>query len=267
MTLKRLYLLSSLLFAAFSTFAQQPVATTPATKDPQAVQLATTSLAALSGNIQISDITLTGTASLTVGPDTETGNFTSKASGTTESRIDLNLSNGLNSEIRNTASTGAPQGFFASPSSSTVPLAQHNCLTSAVWFFPALSVLALVNDPTVAVTFIGQETRGGATVNHVQFTVQINSISAPSMSQLGQTDIYLDPASSLPVAMMFNTHADNNALTNIPVEIDFSDYQVVNGVTVPLRIQKFFNGTLLLDLTVQNIVVNSGLTDSAFASN
>jgi hypothetical protein len=267
MTLKWLALLFFVLFAVLPTFPQQPVATTPVTRDPQAVALAGASLATLSGKLAISDVTLTGTATVTVGPDIESGNFTLKGLGTTESRLDLNLTKGLTSEIRNTDPTGAPQGFLIKSSASAVPYAQHNCMTSAVWFFPALSVLAQINDPTVSVSFVGQETRDGEAVNHIQFNTQSTSLGPSSSLQLGQTDLYLDSTSNLPVVMIFMTHPDSNALTNIPVEIDFGDYQVVNGVTVPLRIQKFFNGTLLLDLTVQNVSVNTGLTDSAFASN
>jgi hypothetical protein len=268
MTPKRLALLSCLFFAALPTLAQQSA--TPVAKDPQAVALATASLVALSGNIQISDVTLTGTATRTAGSDVESGNFTLKGLGTTDSRLDLNLSSGLNSEIRNQAS-GAPQGFFIKASASASPLAQHNCMTSAVWFFPALSVLAQTNDPTVTLAFIGPETRGDVAVNHIQFSVQSSSMSTKSNVRLGhltQTDVFLDPTSNLPVAIVFNAHPDNDAQTNIPVEIDFSDYQLVKGsVPVPFRIQKLLNGTLFLDLTVQSANLNSGLTDSAFASN
>jgi hypothetical protein len=34
---------------------------------------------------------------------------------------------------------------------------------------------------------------------------------------------------------------------SIAVEIAFSGYQKMNGITVPARIQKYFNGSLLLD--------------------
>ena len=267
MTPKRLAILFCLLFVVLPTLAQQ--SGTPVTKDPQAVQLATASLAALSDNIQISDITLTGTATRTTGSDVENGNFTLKGLGTTDSRLDLNLSNGLNSEIRNQASTGAPQGFFIQSGGSPSPLAQHNCWTSAVWFFPVLSVLAQTSDPTVALSYIGQETRSNVAVSHIQFNVAGASLalSDSRLAQLGLSDLYIDATSNLPVAIVFNIHPDNDALTNIPVEIDFSAYQTVNGIPVPFRIQKLLNGTLFLDFTVQNAAVNSGLTDSAFASN
>jgi hypothetical protein len=48
------------------------------------------------------------------------------------------------------------------------------------------------------------------------------------------------------------------------VEIDFSNYQAVNGVQVPFRVQKFLNGSLFLDVTVQSAVLNSGIPQSDF---
>ena len=75
----------------------------------------------------------------------------------------------------------------------------------------------------------------------------------------------LDSTTFLPDAITFNIHPDNNALLDIPVEIDFSDYRPVSGTQVPFRIQKFLNNSLFLDFQVQNAAINSGLSASAFA--
>jgi hypothetical protein len=75
----------------------------------------------------------------------------------------------------------------------------------------------------------------------------------------------LDSSSLLPVAMTFNTHADDDAFTNIALEIDFSMYQRVNGVQVPFHIQKLISGGLAVDITVQTVALNSGLSDSLFS--
>jgi hypothetical protein len=80
-------------------------------------------------------------------------------------------------------------------------------------------------------------------------------------------DFYLDAGSSLPVAIVFNQHPDNNARVNIPVEIDFSSYQTISGVLVPMHIQRISNGTTILDITLTAAVLNSGLTTSEFSVN
>jgi len=80
-------------------------------------------------------------------------------------------------------------------------------------------------------------------------------------------DFYLDAASSLPTALVFNDHPDKDALVNIPVEIDFSDYQQISGMQVPMHIQKLMNGTLLLDITLTGAVFNTGLALTEFSVN
>jgi len=78
-------------------------------------------------------------------------------------------------------------------------------------------------------------------------------------------DFYLDAVSLFPVAVGFKAHADDNIGTNIPVEIDFADYQVVSGIRVPFHFQEIFNGLVTMDATVTSVNPNSGLANSRFA--
>lgn len=267
MHLRWLVFASCVLFMSASISAQQQPAPT---SQAQAVALATNALSALSGAHPISDVTLTGTGTRTAGSDVESGNVTLKALGPYESRLDLVVSGGTRSDIFNLSSSSAPQAFWIGMNGTAHPMADHNTLAGAVWFFPALSVLSQASNPDFVVSYLGQETREGISVQHLRFTLQSAAATAHGdqmLARLSATDVYLDSSSFLPVALAFDTHPDNNALTDIPVEVDFSDYQAVNGIQVPFHVQKFLNGTLFLDLAIQNATVNSGLTDSAFSSN
>jgi len=179
----------------------------------------------------------------------------------------LNLSGGTRTEIRND-STGTPQGESVAPDGTVQPSAQHNCRINASWFFPALSILVAVSDSSVIFTNIGLENRGSGSVQHIRAYRYLPSKSA-ALTALTQTlsteDIYLDSASLLPVAFSFNTHPDDDEATNILVEIDFSNFQTMNGVQVPMRVQKLINGGVAVDVTVTSAVLNSGLSDAAFA--
>ena len=127
-------------------------------------------------------------------------------------------------------------------------------------------MLSQLSNPNLVVTYIGNETRLGVNVQHLHFVIQS---PAPStlFQQLSAEDVYLNASSNLPVAITFNAHPDNDTSANLPVEIDFSNYQVVNGVQVPFRIQRLLNGSVLFDLTVQSATLNSGLTAAAFSLN
>lgn len=267
MNLKRLMLIPCLLAVAVSSYAQD--APTAVTQDPTAVALAVKSLDALAGNTTISDVTLTGTATRVAGSDTGSGTVTLRALGTSNSRVDLSLSDGTFSEIR-TAPNGAPQGSWLAAAGAYNSMAMHNCLTDSAWFFPALTVLSRTSNPYLSITYMGQETKNDISVQHIHFAAnskaQATSVVDP-LPTLSSTDVYLDSSSLLPVALSFNTHPDNNALLNIRVEVDLSNYQVVNGVQIPFRIQKFLNGSLFLDLTIQSASVNTGLTVAIFSAN
>jgi hypothetical protein len=258
MILKRLALACSLFLVSHTAYSQS---------DSQAVTLATQALAALDGTAQVSDVTLTGTATRTVGSDVESGNITLKALQTLYSRYDLITTSSTRTEVRSVTTTGVPQGYWVNPDGSFQYMAGHNCQTGAVWFFPALSSLNLVTNPAYLVSYIGLETRNGNQVQHIRFALIPPSAAiafGPTPQALSTTDVYLDPSSTLPVAIAFFTHADTDAGMNIPVEIDFLNYQQVNGVQIPFRVQKFLNGTLFLDVTVQSAVLNSGIPTSDF---
>src|ERR1700733_9960969 len=135
MTLNRLALLFCILLFAASTYAQ-------ATQDPQALALATQTMAALIGTTRVNDVTLIGTATRTAGSDIETGNITLKALGTAYSRYDLNATGGTRSDVPTLATSGAPQGYWIGPDGSTHAQSMHNCTNDAAWFVPHLSILS-----------------------------------------------------------------------------------------------------------------------------
>ena len=80
-------------------------------------------------------------------------------------------------------------------------------------------------------------------------------------------DFYLDATCSLPAAVVFNEHPDNNAVINIAIEVDFSNYQAISGAQIPMHVERLLNGSPILDITVNNILFNAGLTLSDFSVN
>jgi hypothetical protein len=148
------------LFLLLASFA---LAQKPPVSDPQALALAAQSIAALTSGNAVLDVTLSGNATWIVGSDKEAGSTTLLAKGTGESRVDLNLSGGTRSEVRNDSS-GYPQGQFVGADGTVQSWALHNCWINASWFFPALSILAPISDPAVILTYVGEESRNGAPV-------------------------------------------------------------------------------------------------------
>lgn len=241
----------------------------PPQSDPQAVSFASQSIAALTGRNTISDVTLTGSVTWSGGSSPETGTATLLASGTGESRMSLILPSGTRTEIRD-GSTGVAKGQWIAQSGASGLFASGNCATDAVWFFPALGSLAA--GPNVVLIYVGLETRNGAAVQHIQsYLYQPNPSGVtgvtPSPQQLSTMDFYLDATTFLPVAITFNAHPDNNASTNLPTEVDLSNYQALSGILVPTHIQRSLQGNVLLDMTISAASFNTGLPLSDFAIN
>lgn len=234
--------------------------------DPQALVLASKAVAALTGGLSIQDVTLMGDVTWNAG-NTDTGTAALRALGSNESRIDLALTAGTRTEIRD-ASTGTAKGKWKSPDGKSGVFAYHNTMTDAVWYFPALGSLAA--GPNVVLSYVGQEVRNDEAVQHLRSIIyhpELSDGAGFSLQQLSTMDFYLDAASFLPVAVLYNQHPDNNALDNIPIEIDYSNYQSVSGVQVPMHIQRSANGSLNLDFTVTSATFNSGLSMSEFSVN
>jgi hypothetical protein len=238
---------------------------------PQAAVVAAKAILTLTNKVNIADVSLTANVTQTIGPDTATGTATLLATSSGQSRVDFDLNTGKTSEIRYLGN-GYAFGAWIAKDAIYTPLAGQNCLTDAAWFFPALTSISQ-SDPTVVLSYVAIEQRAGVGVYHLQsyqnssaLASQINfpNGTTSKLAQLSMTDIYIDGTTFLPVALVFNAHPDNNATANIRVEIDYSNYQPVNGVLVPYHVQKFYQGILLQDLEITNVAVNTGLPSSDF---
>jgi hypothetical protein len=152
-------------------------------------------------------------------------------------------------------------------SGNQVPWPLQNCWINAGWFFPGLSALAETSDPTRIFVYVGPEIWKGSAVYHLR-TYRYTPAKTPEVPALNQflsiMDIYLDRSSLLPLAFGFNSHPDDESNTNVAVEIDFSNYQPIQGILVPEHIQKFIWNGLALDIGVTSVVLNSGISDSMF---
>ena len=244
----------------FFCFAASLIAQSPSSSSPQALTTLQSAFRALAGNTTVNDATLTGSAERIAGSDDETGTIVLKTMGGAN-RLDLSLSAGTRSEIRSSTAS-SPVGTWIGPDGVSHAMAYHNLMTEAGWF-PAFTLGNLISSSNMVFTYVGQETRNGASVIHISASQQFPSLSGASatlMQHLTQVDLYLDPATSLPVSYVFASHPDSNAALDIPTEMRYSNYQTFGGVQIPLHVQKFINNTLTLDLQFQNASLNTGLT-------
>lgn len=229
--------------------------------DPKAITLAGKSLAALTGGNPVLDATLKASVIFIVGSDYENGTAILRAKGAGESRVDLNLSTKTRTDVRNMVN-GFPAGAWSQNGAKPAAYVQHNCWTDAVWFFPALSSLSQTSNPGFVFRYVGEEQHNGLVTQHIR--VRQARSGLPAIHNLSTMDFYLDPTSFLPLSIAFNSHTDTDVQTKVPVEINFADYRQVRGTLVPFHLQWMLNGGVILDITVTNATLNTGLPDSSF---
>jgi hypothetical protein len=240
-------------------FAPLVAGQTSAPVTSQSASIAAQEAAALCPQGIIADVLLTGTASRFVTLDNETGQVVLQARAKGQRRIDLALGSGTRTEIRINDSLN-PQ-FATLVAGQWVTGAIHNSWVDANWFFPALSALVVGPVNSFNLGFASDS-------SHLfsQFQIANQRPGITSEIQNLSTVLYdVDASTHLPAALHFFTHPDDDLNVKTPVDVEFSDYRVVNGVQVPFRIQRYVNGTLQLDIA--SVTINPGLLDSDFSTN
>lgn len=266
----------------------------PMEGDPQPSLILERAFVALTGGRAVIDETLTGTAVRAAGSENETGAVILKATSAGDSRVEANFPSGQRIEVRNhaapttsnslppgvqpgdlprgmpamTQTTPRPAGVWTEPNGSRHGLASHNAMTEPTWFSPALTISRLHSDPGVAISYVGEEIRDGHSVIHLSASSEPSVATSPILGflrHLTQVELFLDSATYLPRAIAFSTHPETNAAVDIPNEIQFSDYHSVNGVQVPFHVSRFINNSLVTEIRIDSVSLNSGLASTAFA--
>lgn len=223
------------------------------------------SLSRQSGHSLIQDVRLTGTVESIAGSDDETVPFTFLGNASGSSRLEVNLSDGRLTEIRQVSPSGLNATSSGKEGEPHVP-AGHNLMTDTAWNFPYLVLRRMLQDKNV-VTSCGETEEGFIRiVSYTQPPSGLTTEAGAQLQHISQQEMDLDPTTFLPIRFKFNIHPDNNALLDIPVTVLFLDYRSIGGAMIPMHVAKFVNETLSLDFHVQQATLNSGLTEADFSS-
>lgn len=226
------------------------------------------SLAAIGAETPAADVTLAGKITVFIpGGTTDTGTITMAARGDSQAEIVMAMATGIRTEVRTVSSDGLPAEMRTGPDGAVTHNPVHSLLTPhPAWFFPQF-VLSAHPVSTLLSSFIASETRNGVPVNHLevwQSPPNGSSLSTLATQQQTQYDLYLDPATSLPLAMVYYVQPDYRQLppvihrdTRAPVEMQFSNYQRVQGTAVALHIQAFIQGRQIYDIQLSTVTFDS----------
>jgi hypothetical protein len=239
------------------------------------------SLAALTGGLILTDVTMTGAYTVTNASGTQSGTITMVATASGQGQSTVTLPSGTYTEIRSVAG-GSASMVEAGPDGVPHAISTQTAVSpNPAWFCPAL-VLTAASSPNYSSFYVGQETLNGEAVHHlaVWWLPGTSSSSASATltqfwQQITRHDIYLDRSSLLPVSMVFLLHPYDPLNPGTPlttyrgsnpdrtVELLFSDYQVVEGRTVALHIHSTMKttvGTVISDIHISSVTFNTGAT-------
>jgi hypothetical protein len=266
MILKRLALLSSIFVSSFILTAVAIAQQSSAPGGQQASHLPDIYMAqhpVLSGT----NVVLAGTVT-TAGV---TGSISLSAAANGQSQIQLQLPSGSETETRS-ISRFWRAGTWTDSSGAAHPVSPQDLVgPHPAWFYPSFILMSGLGSPGYVSSDLGVETRNGMSVEHIAvWQLPISTLPASSVAyvkQQTQYDIYLDPSTWLPVAMTFprefNSTSPSQFLAPAQTsssgaleEVQYSNYQQVQGVPIAFHLQVFFQGTLFSDIQISSANFN-----------
>lgn len=266
MNLLRILAFSAALFAAItrSAFAQTATSNQAPVRDPQAIALATKSLAAM-GATSLSaqtDSRATGVVTMYFATPTQMS-VTLESKGLTQLRVVTQQPTGTSVWVVN-----GGLGAIQQPDGSVRQLSQVNTFYEHVEHVPALSMLAEVQNPIALVELV----TGAAASNSTDSIVAISLGQSDDPHQveiqrrLSRTLFYINPASGMvdKIEHSYYSEAPNPGIKMRIIDT-FSDYRNIGGVAVPFHRATSVDGNPESDLQLNSISFNVGVPSSDFA--
>lgn len=259
MLLKRLAILLGIFAVAFSTCAQQtsiPPSPTAPVRDPQAIAVVQSAIAAMGGigvASGIQDLTVQGTLQDVTGTSGQTIGFTWRNSGS-EFRQELQQAG---TTVRISLSGHGTPGDFRNGAWVSPPY--HESRANLPYYVPIYVLYSEISNPSYTLSYVGSTTVGGRPAIQIHTCDESDLFSHMVLPQ----DWYFDSASGLPLQVNFRIPSDTDAATSQAGTIQFANFQVVSGVAVPFQIT-LQEGPVSSTQIVSSVQFNTGISPSEF---
>ncbi len=270
--LPNLLITSLLTFLSFETGAQQATtpasanstqataapATQPPQRDAQGISLLAQAYALMGGTqkSRISDAEIQGTLSKPEAPNQSAGTFVAKTRG-----FDLSLETAVDN---NTTS----YKVFRSIGTSVIngvkrPLPWHATAGLTLDLIPILARWTEFVDAKDSVRYLGQNEINGRVCHLIEVESPSDSDNR-KRNELGKADVFIDQASGLIYAIRYKSSPFQLSSLQTIIETRYSDYQNVEGVVVPMTVEKLSDGQPVRIMRVSSVKFNNGLGDIEF---
>jgi hypothetical protein len=215
--------------------------------------------AAFSGRQTIHRIQLSGAATLQAGSLQDSGTATLTAAADGSAQIQLALSStGTRTETQTAANANRICQWSGSDG-EVHDTSGANCLTAIDWFLPQIILQPTTPLSILSANYAGvQSTEWGDC--HV-FTNQVNlgsklanAAAVARIQRQSSTTLYLDSSTALPKVMRYQLVSDAGN-RQIAVEVRYSAYRTLSGVSIPSHIERYLNGSLELTFDITQATI------------
>jgi len=233
-------------------------------RDPRAVAVLNQCLNAAGGVQAISaikDFTAIGTIAYNWGDQPARGSVTIKDRGLSEFRLDASLDDGVHSWM---ASDG--KALEKRPDGASKQLPIQNALKPASVTFPLLQLVTDMADISTRISYVGLVHHKGQQVYDIRLQKIFPAHTDPLglRSRVTKADLFIDPSTFLILSVQDMAYRRDNKPGESRHEMQFSGYQPINGILVPLAIKELIGKQETVSIQLSQITFNSGLTHADF---
>jgi hypothetical protein len=213
------------------------------------------------GQQQFRSVQLTGTVERHAGSTSDTGTITLTTGTDGSNQAKIQLSEGQRKETQ-TALTNQRSCAWSGPDGVEHDSSSSTCWPALVWFLPQITL-----NPVQLPTILGTDYRGlsttpkGTSAYLLVNQLVINAGKTPPsftswIMEQSKTSLYVDLATLVPIVLAYKVLADSGSAT-IPVEVRYSNYRTLSGLTVPGHIERYLNGSLELAIDINEVSISN----------
>lgn len=207
------------------------------------------------------NVQLTGSVSPTAGSNDPAGTFTSVVQ---VSANGYQVRNGFQyaSNAMQTIFVAGQKGAAFAFGKRVINMSAHMTMITGPSQMPAFELLRAVNNSNYQVSQGAPLQIGGVSAVHVKLSDETDSVAHTVTPQ----DWYFDPTSGLPLRWEFRVPDTFNAMAGSVTTgaKQFSNYQAVNGVLLPMQTTYFRGGQAASVTTINSAQFNVQIPDSEF---
>ena len=208
---------------------------------------------AFSSGQPINSVQLSGKVQRAAGSTSDSGPITLTANADGSAQLRFDFSGGSLSETQ-TATGGARDCQWTGPDSVTHDSSGSNCWPSLTWFLPQVMLQPGTVSSHLSTTYLGVQPTAAGSLHALESQMVVASATqdakvAAQIQGQSMAILYVDPATLLPSILDYSVLTDSGSAM-IAVEVRFSNYQKLAGLTVPGHIERYLNGSLDLSIDV-----------------